>query len=104
MFKRLISIIMVICILCNGVLFANNIKRTEFVKTSFKEGRLMRNELKDIIFDECDLCLTEIIDTSLADIDLSSTKIEGILIQLDDIKGCKVNIYESEIKVEPVVI
>ena len=49
------------------------------------------NRLKNLILDKADFRETQFFKTKLKDIDFSDSNIEGISVNIDDIKGAKIN-------------
>ena len=70
----------------NNVLFENTILRNAYFEEDI---------LKNVFFDKADLMQAQIFKTSLKDIDLSNSFIDGITISLEDIKGAIINEYQA---------
>lgn len=72
--------------------FSNGkIEKISCVDTSFEEARFFEMILRDVEFTNLNFTKTEILETSLKDIDLSKSVIEGIVIDLQSLKGVVVN-------------
>lgn len=70
----------------NNVLFENTILRNAYFEEDI---------LKNVFFDKADLIQAQIFKTSMKDIDLSNSFIDGITISLEDIKGAIINEYQA---------
>ena len=51
--------------------------------------------MKNIIYNKADLAQAQIFKTSLKDIDLSNSNIEGIAVSIEDIKGAIINQFQA---------
>ena len=51
--------------------------------------------LKKVYFEKADLVQAQVFKTSLKDIDLSNSFIDGIVVSLEDIKGAIINEYQA---------
>lgn len=82
--------------MCNLINIAGlKIQNSKLTNSNFKESRIMTCILKNIIIENIDLSKSDIIDTSLKDIDLSSSNINNIKTDLESIKGCIINFEQS---------
>ena len=73
----------------------SKIRNIKVKNSDFSEGRLMDNntkniEVEEVIFNSCDF-----IKTNLNDVDFSNCNIEGINIDLQSLKGMRVNSYQA---------
>lgn len=62
-------------------------KIIEINHTNLNESSWFQNKIDQLIFDDVSLIKADVYETSLKDVDLSSTKIETLRIDLKDIKG-----------------
>ena len=56
---------------------------------------MLNERFKNIIFQQVDLTQAQFFKTSLKGIDLSDSKIEGLAISLEDIRGAKINQFQA---------
>ncbi len=64
-----------------------SIENILFQDTNLRNSYFQETKMKNIYFENVDLCRTQFFKTSLKNIDLSSCKIEEIVISIEDIKG-----------------
>ena len=69
-----------------NVLFENIVLRN----SNFQE-----NNLKNVYFKKVDLTQAQIFKTSLKNIDLSESIIEGIAVSIEDIRGASINQFQA---------
>lgn len=82
--------------MCNLINIAGlKIQNSMLTNSNFKESRIMSCILKNNIIENIDLSKSDILDTSLKDIDLSSSNISNIKIDLKSIKGAVINFEQS---------
>ena len=62
---------------------------------SIQNSNFQENILKNIYFEKADLTQAMISKTSLKNIDLSDSIIEGIAVSIDDIKGAVINQFQA---------
>ena len=60
-----------------------------------RNSSFQENKIKNIILEEVDLTHAQFFKTSLKEIDLSSSIIEGIAVSVEDIKGATINQFQS---------
>lgn len=73
----------------------NNIENILFKNTDLKNSYFQETKTKNIYFDNADLTQSEFFKTSLKDTDLSNSKIEGIAIPIEDIKGAIIDQFQA---------
>ena len=56
---------------------------------------LIQNNFKNLYFQKADLTQTQFFKTSLKNIDLSDSIIEGIAVSVEDIKGASINTFQA---------
>ena len=72
-----------------------SIEKVAFEDTSLRNSNFLENKLKNIIYNKADLTQAQIFKTSLKDIDLSNSNIEGIAVSIEDIKGAIINQFQA---------
>ena len=73
----------------------SSIDKCLFKDTLLKNGYFQENKTKSIYFNNVDLMQAQFLKTSLNKIDLSSCKIEGIAISIEDIKGAIIEPFQA---------
>ena len=73
----------------------SSIDKCLFKDTLLKNGYVQENKTKSIYFNNVDLMQAQFLKTSLNKIDLSSCKIEGIAISIEDIKGAIIEPFQA---------
>lgn len=82
--------------MCNLINIAGlKMQNSKLTNSNFKESRIMSCTLKNNIIENIDLSKSDIIDTSLKDIDLSSSNISNIKIDLKSVRGVVINFEQS---------
>lgn len=82
--------------MCNLINIAGlKIQNTKIINSNFKESRIMSCGLKNMVIEDVNLSRSDIINTKLKDIDLSSNNIDGIKVDLNNIKGAIINFQQS---------
>lgn len=66
-----------------------------FKNAGLKNSYFQENKIKNIYFDNVDLTQSKFFKTSLNGADLSSSKIEGIAISIEDIKGAIIDQFQA---------
>ena len=66
-----------------------------FNNTLLRNSYFQENKLKDILFEKADLTQAHFYSTSLKNIDLSDSIIEGIAISIENIKGAIINQFQA---------
>lgn len=80
--------------LCYSNFSMASIENVFFDNTCLKNSSFQENKLKDIIFRQADLTQVQFFKTSLKEIDFSDSKIEGMAVSLEDIKGAIINEFQ----------
>lgn len=73
----------------------SSIDKCLFKDTLLKNGYFQETKTKSIYFNNVDLMQAQFLKTSLNKIDLSSCKIEGIAISIEDIKGAIIEPFQA---------
>ena len=82
--------------MCNLInLATNKLNNVKFINSSFRESRMLECAMKNVIIDNIDFSKSEIINTPLNNIDLSTSKIDSIKTDLKSIKGMIVDYHQS---------
>ncbi len=68
-----------------------SIENLVFKNTILRNSNFQENKIKNIFLDKADLTQAQFFKTSLRDIDLSNSLIDGIAISLEDIKGATIS-------------
>lgn len=72
-----------------------NWKNSEWMNTLLQEASLHDLKWNALIIHECDFSGCEIMHTSLNELDLRTSLIEGIAVDPNDLKGCIVNVQQA---------
>lgn len=72
-----------------------NIRSVEFKDTCLDESSFMEVDIKHLIFNQVSFIGGEIFKTPLFGVDLKTTNIEGIRIDLNSLKGVHVDMYQA---------
>lgn len=71
------------------------LKNIEFINCNLEEATFMETAIKDIIFNDCNLKSSDFYKTSLCNIDLSTSNIEGIRTDINNLRGAKINFEQA---------
>ena len=79
----------------NLIIAKQLVEKVLFNNTLLRNSYFQENKLKDILFEKADLTQAHFYSTSLKNIDLSDSIIEGIAISIENIKGAIINQFQA---------
>ena len=73
----------------------SRLQNVVFENTVLRNAYFQEDIFKNVYFEKADLVQSQIFKTSLKDIDLSNSFIDGIVVSMEDIKGAIINEYQA---------